>query len=302
MTKNVVPSEATEQMRHLYLAGYSTHEIGQRFGLHGGSVYDRLKRAGVLFRSASESKRQYHFRESAFSTIADEQTAYWLGFLFADGCVYQTRSNPCIALSLKESDKAHLVAFNQFLQSDYPIHRDPRRRAVRVILRSRIMAEQLARLGCTERKSLSLRFPDLPPRLLSHFVRGYFDGDGSAYLSGKHRVPLISLVGTHEFLKVVQEAVSSHLNAEGKLSQHSISEVWYLRFAGHFKAGVVGAWLYHDATIWLERKRKAIEAFPVGKRESYPTALLYNRDFASTAGRVSEATIQRYIEAQSKRA
>jgi intein/homing endonuclease len=39
--------------------------------------------------------------------------------------------------------------------------------------------DDLVKHGCVEKKSLILQFPkDLSQELISHFVRGYFDGDG----------------------------------------------------------------------------------------------------------------------------
>lgn len=44
------------------------------------------------------------------------------------------------------------------------------------------MVRDLNILGCVKRKSLILKFPDekiVPKELMNHFIRGYFDGDGS---------------------------------------------------------------------------------------------------------------------------
>jgi hypothetical protein len=41
------------------------------------------------------------------------------------------------------------------------------------------MCSDLTRLGAVKNKSLILEFPQfITPKLLSHFIRGYFDGDG----------------------------------------------------------------------------------------------------------------------------
>ena len=44
---------------------------------------------------------------------------------------------------------------------------------------SKHLAEQLAKIGCPPRKSFILKYPDwLDKDLRSHFIRGYFEGDG----------------------------------------------------------------------------------------------------------------------------
>ena len=43
------------------------------------------------------------------------------------------------------------------------------------------MIEDLRRLGLTERKSLTMHFPDVPEEYLWDFIRGCWDGDGSIH-------------------------------------------------------------------------------------------------------------------------
>ncbi|MDD4624693.1 MAG: LAGLIDADG family homing endonuclease, partial [Bacilli bacterium] len=49
-------------------------------------------------------------------------------------------------------------------------------------------------LGGMEKKSLIMRFPNIPHDYVKHFTRGYFDGDGSV---NKRNVGY--LIGTYEF-------------------------------------------------------------------------------------------------------
>lgn len=131
------------------------------------------------------------------------------------------------------------------------------------------MRDDLIQWGCTPRKSLALRFPPLPIPLCSHFIRGYFDGDGSAFVSGHGKTPNISLLGNYEFLETVEIQVFIGTNVNGTFHRHTKSEAYYLAYRGEFKAANVGKWLYHDATHWLERKRDSIAQFNPGKRMAY---------------------------------
>ena len=52
------------------------------------------------------------------------------------------------------------------------------------IIRCKCDFSDLNKLGVVERKSLILTFPteqQVPKHLMPHFIRGYFDGDGSVY-------------------------------------------------------------------------------------------------------------------------
>lgn len=49
---------------------------------------------------------------------------------------------------------------------------------------SKHMCESLEKWGLTQNKTFTITFPDfLKEDLISHFVRGYFDGDGCACIS-----------------------------------------------------------------------------------------------------------------------
>ena len=49
------------------------------------------------------------------------------------------------------------------------------------------IGEKLISYGCVPRKSNILKFPDISifksKNLIRHFIRGYFDGDGSVFIS-----------------------------------------------------------------------------------------------------------------------
>lgn len=141
---------------------------------------------------------------------------------------------------------------------------------------SRQMFDDLTALGCVERKSLTLQFPMLPSSLNPHFIRGYFDGDGSICIDKRYGTPTVSLVGNPEFLEVIQTIVMAATNAEGKLSRHYSSKAWYLRYCGNFKVAVIGAWMYQDASIWLGRKREKFESFPVERGAAIQHLLCIN--------------------------
>lgn len=60
------------------------------------------------------------------------------------------------------------------------------------------MADDLINLGCVPNKSLILLPPNLTDEFIPHFLRGYFDGDGSI---GRYDGRLkFSLLGTNELL------------------------------------------------------------------------------------------------------
>ena len=57
-------------------------------------------------------------RENTFQNILDDNTAYWLGFLTADGSISKTT----IQIGLANKDKEHLEKLRNFLEVDKPIN------------------------------------------------------------------------------------------------------------------------------------------------------------------------------------
>jgi hypothetical protein len=70
--------------------------------------------------------------------------------------------------------------------------------------------KDVCRLGITPRKSHTLVFPEMPPAMVRHFIRGCWDGDGSIYWSGGKWVATLTSASV-----VFLEHVTTHLAAAG---------------------------------------------------------------------------------------
>lgn len=141
---------------------------------------------------------KYTYDKNYFKKITTETQAYWLGFLYADGCISRFYKNEnlksmSLELTLQSKDVKHLENFRDDLKSNVPIQHKivaNKYEADRIVLNCTSMCHDLIKLGCTPTKSLTLEFPTediVPTQLLNHFVRGYFDGDGGvSYTEGEY--------------------------------------------------------------------------------------------------------------------
>lgn len=62
--------------------------------------------------------------------------------------------------------------------------------------------------GVVFNKTLTLQYPDnniIPESLERHFIRGYFDGDGSVYLSTVDKTGVVSFTGSEQMLEGILE-------------------------------------------------------------------------------------------------
>lgn len=140
--------------------------------------------------------------------------AYVLGFIFADGAIQdvQKSSRTCY-LTLSSNDKSILEQIRKVLGSKHKIYiRKPHFTTFpngkylskeHFILRigSKLLYNDLLKFGLTPRKSLTIKFPKIPDKYLSYYLRGYFDGDGCLHLK-KHLYPIVVFTsGSSKFLK-----------------------------------------------------------------------------------------------------
>lgn len=259
-----------------YLTGkYTCVELGKIYDVHGNSISTMLKKRGITINNnQSELQRKYTLNEHYFDVINTEKKAYLLGFLFADGC--NDDNNNRISISLQARDKHILQEFNQELDSNKPLGFEENSKNTKfknaqdtyiAKFTSRHMCDILASYGCVPRKSLILKFPlkeHVPEHLITHFIRGYFDGDGSfvAHMmkckEGRylHQQYKFSFLSTLEFCGSIKKIIVDKFNIPvGIYERHKNSgkNSYELNITGK-KVFDVLDWLYKDSTIHLHRK------------------------------------------------
>lgn len=112
--------------------------------------------------------------------------------------------------------------------------------------------------GCTPNKTSTLTFPKISifkdKRLIRHFIRGYFDGDGClSWCDTDHKRAHVSVLGTMKFLTTLQHFLP--LEFENVVTKRIGENVASLYYAGK-TAFYVANHLYKDCYIYLERKRE----------------------------------------------
>ena len=199
-------------------------------------------------------KALYEYNRDFFSTIDTEEKAYWLGFISADGNVSKTMKNMRINLNIK--DKAHLEKFRESISGNQPIKESIREKnhSVYIDMNSKKICSDLQKYGVTPNKSLTLNvhFDLIPQQLIHHFIRGYFDGDGSINLYTRppyfYEEWELSFISTEKMLLFFQKqfGISHKLYSCGK----------NYRFGYRSKKDIESAihYMYDDATIFLDRK------------------------------------------------
>ncbi len=124
----------------------------------------------------SNNARKYHINQDFFKTWSRDM-AYVLGLWFADGCIY---GGKIFDITLHSKDKYILKRIAELLGYEGPLQDYVDKQAARLNFSCVVIYNDIVALGGTERKSFTAEFPNIPSEFLPDFIRGYFDGDGSA--------------------------------------------------------------------------------------------------------------------------
>lgn len=240
------------KIKELYESGMNLTQVGKVFGVSYGTIKNKLKEMGVkiLGHKDMNPRNSNYFNPQNLN----EESAYWLGFLYADGCVH-TKSNE-ISISLK--DEEHLYKFKEAISSSNHIgvtNVDKFKKPTKVFhfsIRDKQLRNDLVELGCVPQKSLKLeKIPNIKEELIPHFIRGYFDGDGSLHYTHDGKRVRISFLGTKSFLENIREILDTN---------NSISlgtgKAYYFQVAGQEKVYKILEYLYKDSTEKTRLNRK----------------------------------------------
>ena len=236
-----------EKGKELYLQGKTLNQIKYELQLDPGKLSKYLKSNGVKIERLLHKKK---INKNIYEVINTEEKAYWLGFLYADGYVGLTDNR--VELTLQLSDVNHIEKFKTFLNSDCKISTNSYRS--RLSIKDEKIKKDLINLGCTPQKSLILKFPTddkVPKELIRHFIRGYFDGDGSLCVTEKTKS--IDILGTYDFL--YQLCLESNI-ATSKIyvSKSKSNKVFRIVLGSRLDLYNFSKYIYDDCNIYLDRK------------------------------------------------
>lgn len=246
----------------LYKSGKSSVYIAKRYGVNNHLIGRILEEHNI--KRVRNGIRKYQLNEHYFDEIDTPEKAYILGFFYADGSNVKSKST--INMSLMEEDKYILEAIRKEIGSERPLefidnskkndggykYKDQ----YRLLLFSAHMCKALESHGMVPNKSLVLTFPErLKPSLLSHFIRGYFDGDGCVHFA-KNGNCIITITSTESFCKSLKQHLEALLDVHCCITDsachNGITKV--LSISGKYQVETFLDFIYTDATLFLQRK------------------------------------------------
>ena len=195
--------------------------------------------------------------EKYFKTWSIEM-AYFLGFICADGHLATHRN--MLSIQLHTKDKYILENFKKFLNYDGNIYLRTDLPSANLWIISKEITQDLMNFGLTRHKSQELKWIEqTPDQYVSHFVRGYFDGDGHVGLAQAHnpnnKKLIIKLVSTLPFIERLKIEFQKHYDSEcGSIVDNKTYYELVYTGSNHTKSFL--DWIYKDSTEETRLKRK----------------------------------------------
>lgn len=257
---NKVSEEIKQKIIKDYQNNISLRNLEKKYNVSRSTISLYLEREGIKKIKGNHYRKYFH-DEDFFEKIDSEEKAYWLGFMFADGYIVDNEKRygqDAFGLTLAKDSIDSLEKFKKSIKATNPITWDTSKKGSqpqgRLLMRSQKTVNDLIDKGCIKQKSLILQPPkNIPDVLIRHFIRGFFDGDGSLikYERTKNSIAYsINITSTYEMVKWIKQVFQiGQIFPEKRREQ-----TWYFTVGGNQQVIKLYHYLYDEATIWMDRK------------------------------------------------
>jgi len=255
---------------------WTTDEITKLKKYYGESPLNNLfpdrNRASILhkavrlgLRENMEKNLNYKVNSNFFQTW-NPQSAYITGVFLADGWIKipdGNRNNWNIGFGAIDYDWVKEI--HDILESKHPIREEIYKTkkglstSYKFIIGSKIMAQNLLKIGIMPNKSLIATYPNIPSQYNRECIRGIFDGDGNIIITTHRNKKYIyaGITGTLEVLQTIKNIINKKTYVQGgKIYRKCDNKknTWYLLFA-HYDSLRFLFWIYNNSILYLKRKR-----------------------------------------------
>ena len=249
--------ESGKEIINKYNDGIGVVEISLTYNIRQANIRHFLKKYN---KQNWRGRRIYTLEnENYFEKIDTNNKAYLLGFLCADGHVSERYGSEGFRIELQGRDREILEFYLKEIGSNKVIKNifKKNKHYVRLTILSKKIRQDLNKLGIRHNKTYNLKMPLINQQYLSHFIRGYFDGDGCLYINNKQvKRCMFSIISTTDFCTCVNKIFKKELNIESKLVKDPkyIADISIIYVWGNRRIQKVLDYIYQNAQLFLTRK------------------------------------------------
>lgn len=241
-------------------------DIAKDYNITKAAVSYQAKKIGI--NNENKFKRKNTLNDNYFEIIDSEHKAYWLGFIMADGGVcyttkYYKETNSPNRLYFSLSLKDKIILENFCLDIGYNVNKiieyTPKgtyseNPMCKLNINSKKLCTQLGNFGIIPNKTGKEEFLKLPEELMPHFIRGFFDGDGSVWKS--NNLTHVSFTGNKKFLTELMEYLYKNKIIDKKyiMYEYTNKNAYNFKFSKKETIEKFFNYIYKDSTIHLNRK------------------------------------------------
>lgn len=204
--------------------------------------------------------RIYKLNHGYFNSIDNEEKAYWLGFLYADGHV---SDDGALHLQLQGRDIKVLEDLKKSL--DYTGNIKLRKIKGKDYYGLRIWSVEicsaLKKLGINRDKTKNPSIPKIRKELYKDFIRGLIDGDGTIYCKRKSDKKMISTIHIlihekclNDILDMMESFIEKFTCSVG--DHHRTKYLKIISINGNRQSLKILNAIYLNSNLYLERKYK----------------------------------------------
>lgn len=277
INKKVIKERLDCELYQKYLSGeLNQHQLSEELSISTDVLRDIFHEHGYL---TKHDYNQSQINHNFFNCIETEEQAYILGFYLADG--YLDEKHNRITFSVTESDRKIIENIQRLIAPTQKILTvKPRANSqgytskpmVSIQIPSKQLANDLQKYGIGGRKTYNenIDVSFIPKDLMIHFIRGYFDGDGTVYSKEVVRVRNGRQISSENCNWSILSHNSHHLHQIQKfLSEEcGIYSNIIKDGRGNFLISItrktdfmkMRELLYKDATLYLDRKKEKYES------------------------------------------
>lgn len=206
------------------------------------------------------------FNHNFFENIDNEEKSYFLGFIMADGCIPKGRNS--LVIKIHKKDEHILESFKECIEFEGDLwHHKQRTNMCQIRVTHVKLKEDLEKIGVFSNKTHTLRFPKMRNDLYRHFIRGFFDGDGSVRIKkDKRRNSFVNkrgdvrfVSGSLDFLNDLNIFLNKEIDTNLNKLYGKYETYKYLGWSGFSDIENLYEYFYNDANLFLKRKKLIFE-------------------------------------------
>lgn len=247
---------------------YSDNQISiincaKKFKIGKNTLYNYLKENNSI-KNDKNYQKDITYDKNFFDSIDNEEKAYWLGFIMADGYTkLDKNNNPAqTTIEISKKDINLLDAFKKSIKSNYIIRERSRTTITgkiseicSITISSHHLTKQLVSYGVVPNKTyigfINEEIFGDNEELIFHYLRGYSDGDGTINKNkGNYVFKLV--IRSKSILNTITNWIKKYCNIDPKIT---IWENTYrLSIQNKKDYFIFLEKLYKNANIYLDRK------------------------------------------------